>query len=282
MKRLFYLLLFLPVTLCSQGIFPLTESDLTGALVTRTENYSLETIFGYQSSGADLLVEFGFNSLLVQEIICKNEKFKMEVYQMKSPEGAFGMYSLSLVNCALRDTLNPYDCATKYQYQAAYGPLYISVTSESGSLFAVNYYYQIAGTFMQRNPQKNMTLPEPFDLPRLKEYRKNLVFINGPIGLQNSLFPWQDLFLAVNFAMYAIILPDPKADIYFARITFPTPGDLTRFLGYAGLLKLNMPINNCTTPDGIYHEYKPVDGQTIYFLQRQEPYPIDAIINTMH
>jgi hypothetical protein len=43
----------------------------------------------------------------------------------------------------------------------------------------------------------------------------------------------------------------------------------------------SVPIPNATTSDHRYHEYKQVDPQTIYFLQSQEPYPIDAVLNTL-
>ncbi len=278
------LLLLLPLPLRSQGLFPLAAGDIAGAAITRTDNYDQQGLFTYLSGGgSDLCIELGFGSLLVQEISFPDDRLKLEVYGMNSPEAAFGLYSLSTVQCIVRDTMNPYDCTSRYQYQTAYGNLYINITSETGSEFAIRQYCPLAQKVMTKNPGKSLRLPEPFDTPRMKASRKNLIFAEGPIGVQNSLFPWQDLFIGINFSMYSIILPAPVADIYFARISFPTPRDLSLFLGFAGLMQGVVPRPNFTNSDGLYREFqqvKPDDPLSIYFLQSQEPYPVYSLLNS--
>jgi hypothetical protein len=272
------LLGLLPGMIFSQEIVPLVPTDLPEALIVKAEIYDSETFMGYMDSGGDLFLEFGLKQLLFQDLSWAGERIKAEVYEMDSPEAAFGVYSLSVVRCIDRDTAGPYDCLSKYQYQTAHGSFYISVTSESGSPGAMPLLLEVARALKLKNPQEPLLLPEPFEIPRIVEARKNLVFMQGFVGLQNSMFPWQDLLLGVRFRMYAISLPDPDADISFARISFQEPGDKIRFLGAAGLMNMNMPQPNCTTSDGLYHEFQEVDPLTIYFLERQRPYPIDAVL----
>jgi len=271
--------MFLLLTLngLSQAIIPVATGDRPDALVLQPAFYDIETVWSY-NNGADLIVEFGFNSLMVQEIVWGNERIRMEVYRMMSPEGAFGVYSLSVLNCTQRDTLCSYDCNKPFQYQAAYGNLYISISSESGSASTSRHFLPAAKALMQRNLQIGLELPEPFNSPLMKKGRKNLVYIQGQTALQNSLFPWQDLFLGVRFGMYAILLANPESEMYFARIRFETPDDKMRFLGFAGLMKGNVPVPNTNTNDGLYREFMQLDDLTIYFLQSQEPWPISAVI----
>ncbi|MEI7897645.1 MAG: DUF6599 family protein [bacterium] len=280
MWKFLILILFLPWQAPAQSITPIAGGDLPNARVLPPETYDLESVLIYNNA-ADLFLEFGFKSLMVQEIAWGNERLKAEVYLLGSPEEAFGAYSLSVVSCTQRDTLCKYDCSTRYQYQAAYGNLYISITGESGSDNSRSYYLPVAMAIMHGNPQQTLVLPEPFDLPVMKKARKNLVYIGGPTGLQNSLYPWQDLFLSVRFGMYAIFLANPENEIYFSRIRFESPPDMRRFLELSGLMQDGIPLPNTNTNDGLYRAFQQVkqdDPLTIYFLQSQEPWPIDAVL----
>ncbi|MCX6304515.1 MAG: hypothetical protein NT040_06070 [Bacteroidetes bacterium] len=261
----------------AQTIMPLTAENFPDAIVGSANNYDIESLPEY-NSGADLFIEFGFRSLLVQQISWETAKIKVEVYQMMTPEAAFGIYSLSVLKCQQQDSLTPFDCNTVYQYQAAYGNLYISVTSESGSVKARAMYLPVANAIMQKNIQQVFALPDPFNQPRLKKARKSLVYMQGTTGLENSVYPFQEMFLTVRFRMYAISLPNPDFLIYFARIRFETPADMMRFLTLAGLTQNGIPVPNTNTNDGLYREYQQLDEVTVYFLQSQEPWPISAII----
>jgi len=281
MRKFWLMFLLMPVMVLAQPIVPLTGENFPDAIVGKADVYDIDRLPEY-NNGADIFIEFGFRSLAVQYIAWEKAQIKVEVYQMNTPEAAFGVYSLSVLKCLQRDSLTSFDCNTIYQYQAAYGSLYISITSESGSGTARAMYLPVAGAIMQKNPQQTLVLPDPFNLPQLKKGRKSLVYIQGPVGFQNSLYPWQELFLGVRFGMYAILLANPESEMYFARIRFETPGDLIRFLGFAGLMHDNVPVPDTNTNDGLYREYQQVnadDQLTIYFLQSQEPWPIKALIN---
>ncbi|MCK9218897.1 MAG: hypothetical protein M0P47_02465 [Bacteroidales bacterium] len=279
MRKFLLLFLFIPVFLASQTIFPIDGHDFPDAIVPPSTLYDIDAAWSYLNTGMDLYLEFGFKSVMVQEIIWENAKVKAEVYLMGSPEEAFGIYSLSVIKCQQRDTINPYDCNNQFQYQAAYGNLYILITGESGMEQAKKYFLPVAQILMKKNQQNVLTLPAPFNLSAFKPSRYNLAYLQGPIGLQNCMFPFQDLFLGVRFQMFATLLTQMDLDIYFTRISFQTPGDMLQFLGYAGLMDGNIPVSNTNNNDGLYREYQQVDAQTIYFLQSQEPYPISRLIN---
>jgi len=271
--------ILMSASLSAGNINPIQPSDIPDTLITKTDTYNLESVWNYNSSRMDVLTEFGFNSLLVQELSIGHEKIKAEIYQLDSPESAFGIYSLSVINCDKRDTLFPFDCVSGFSYQFAYSNLYVIVTSESGSLNARNLFFTVAKVFRNNNPQPVLILPEIFNLPQLLKSRCNLVYVKGPVGMQNCQIPLQEYFLGMRFSMYAIYLPTLENNVYFARIIFPSSRDQSRFMYAAGLMSGSVPIPNCTTSDYQYHEYKQIDTKTIYFLQSQEPYTIDAILN---
>lgn len=263
----------------AQPIVALDPSDFPEAVVTASQTYDAEAIWNYLNSDVDLYLEYGFTSLLVQNVLWANEKVKVEVFRMGSPEEAFGIYSLKILSCIQRDSVYAFSCNNLFQYQAAYGVFYISISGESAPERLQQRFLSVAGALMLKNPQQTLKLPEPFALPALKQGYKNLAYIQGPVGLQNCMFPLQNLFLTVRFGMYITLLTQPDNDIYFARIAFQTPGDMFRFLGYAGLMQGNVPIPNTQSNDGLYREYQQKDPLTIYFLQSQVPWPISALIS---
>jgi hypothetical protein len=278
MRKILFLFMLMPVMVLAQPIVPLTFETFPDATVGNMSTYDISSILEY-NDGAGVFIEFGFKSLMVQEIAWEKAKIKVEVYLMESPEAAFGIYSISVLKCLQRDTLTPCDCNGIFQYQTAYGNLYISITSETGSDAARARYLPVARAIMQLNPQQNFTFPVPFNQPLLLKGKKNLVYVEGPIGLQYILFPWQDLFVDMDFRMFAIALANSESDIYFARIQFAAPDGMFRFLRLAGLMEGDVPVPNTNTNDGLYREFKQLDNQTIYFLQSQEPWPISAVIN---
>ncbi|MEI6456849.1 MAG: DUF6599 family protein [bacterium] len=280
MKTLFpwVLLQVMACSIFASTINPVLPADFPLALISRTDTISQEALWSYNPGNAPLIMEYGFRSMVVQEFSFDNERIKAEIIQLDSPESAFGLYSLSAMNCSRRDTAGPYDCLNTLDYKFAYGDLFVTVSSESGSLQAVKLYFAVAKVIRQRNLQNTLALPDPFGTTRLKAARGNLIFTEGQIGMQNCLIPWKELFYGVRFAMFAIYVSDMENDLYFGRISFQTPTDQSRFLSAAGLMRGVDPIPNTNTNNNRYREYRQVDDKTIWFLQSQEPYSIDGLL----
>jgi hypothetical protein len=266
-------------TMYSQEINPLISSDVGGLLIRKTELYDPKTLWDYNESNADLLLEYGFQSLLVQEFQSPERTTRLEVYKMATPDAAYGIYSVSVIHCSPRDSLTQFDCMGSSKYQAAYGNLYIVVSTLSETNPDPAFYSKVALSVMKKNPQNLLELPEPFDQPNVKKSRNNLAFMQGLAGMQNSRYPLRELFVGIHFRIYITLIDHPEFDIYFARISFPDPQQLFFFLDKAGLTQNNMPVQNTNTNLGIYREFQQIDERTIYFLQSQKPYPIYAIVN---
>jgi hypothetical protein len=268
------------VQVCAQEQSPvlLSEGSIPGAVITGTRIFEDDMMLDYIPDDYDLYSEFVVQSLFMHKLILQDEELKVDVFRFRLPERAFGVYSLSTTGCIETDTLTPYDCFSATQYKAAYGHYFLTVTSESGTMAGRALMPVVASAVMKLNPEADYLLPEPFELPCFVRARKNLVYLMGPVGLGNSLFSWQDLFRGVHFGMFAITMPGPQSEINFARITFPAPADLGRFLESAGLMQNGVAIPNINTSDGLYREFRSIDASTIYFLESQQPYPIEALL----
>lgn len=254
----------------------LTGNELPGAVLTGTDTYTPETIWNYNSSLAPVLSEYGFSSLLVQKFLVGQDNFKLEVYMMNSPEAAFGMYSTSILQCRVQDSLTSWDCLAHGQYQSAYGLFYLVITNESGPA-SLPYSFTIMQKFMLLNPQAPLQLPAVFNAPAFRDNLNQIDFISGMLGMQNSLLGWENLIVGVRFQMYAVILPDPRGQIFFAQISFPTQADMYNFLTHAKLMQNGVPVQAYNDYGFLFREFTPVDQSdplTIFFLQSTQPVAI--------
>jgi len=276
--HIFFLLLLLACAGSAMAQVPLRTGDLPGLTVTSSETIDAEHLPEYKGSDAALYQEYGFSSLLVQYLSYNNEDLRLEVYNMNTPEAAYGVYSVSVVRCNFRDTVAGFDCQSRFQYQAANGNQYIFLTAPSGNPRIGYALLSVARMFINANPpSKAFALPEVFKQGRPQSAGKMVYFASGPAGLQNCPFPWQNMMYGIRFSMYATLIPDQWGDIFFARITFPQQGDLNRFLNAAGLMDYNTPVTS-RLRDGIFHEYQTTrDPLTILFLESQQTISIRQI-----
>ncbi|TSA26385.1 MAG: hypothetical protein D4R67_07890 [Bacteroidetes bacterium] len=281
--KIFFLLPLIISFLISTSVFsqvqPLTGNELPGAILSGTSTYDPQSIWNYSGDAAPVLSEYGFNSLLVQNFTVGQENFMLQAYLMNTPEAAYGMYSTSILKCSVQDSITSWDCLAQSQYQAAYGPFYIVITNESGPA-SLPYSYTIMQKFMLLNPQTPLKLPDVFDAPAFEGNRNQVDFVSGMLGMQNSLLGWENLIVGVRFAMFAVILPDPRGEIYFAQISFPTQADLYNFLTRAKLMQNGVPVQAYNNYGFLFREFTPVDPSnplTIYFLQCTQPVSIAEV-----
>jgi len=258
----------------------LTGNEIPGAIIVNTDNYDPQSIWSYNSSSAPVISEYGFTALLVQKIMIGTEDLKLEAYLMNTPEAAYGMYSTSILNCLASDSVTAFDCLTQYQYMSAYGRYYMVITSQSGSAQARQYSYTLMQKWMLLNPQAPLELPAVFKAPAFAGNRDRIVYVSGMESMQNSLLGWQNQIIGVRFSMYAVILPDPRGQIYFAQINFPTQGDMYTFLTNSRLMQNGVPVQAYNNYGFLFREFVPIDMAnplTIYFLQCTQPVAIAEI-----
>jgi hypothetical protein len=116
------------------GDFPsISKNDLADAKFTSSRIYNGTSLFGYIDGGAELYLEYGFSVVSVAEIAFMDGKYKSEIYKMKGPEEAFGIFSVSKYRCLDMPPLSKFTCRTRYQLQICKGSYYISIINSAGT-----------------------------------------------------------------------------------------------------------------------------------------------------
>lgn len=276
MRNLLYILLLIPYQLFSQ-VIPLQDKDIPQALISNTDILTGQDFRDYMKGSGETYLEYGFKSLMVQDIRWNSEHIVLEAFEMNDPSSAYGIYSVNIPNCKTRDTLTSFDCFSPGVYQSAYGRFFLRISSETPTPGDKGMFSLIAGKFMGNNPDSLFKLPAVFTKDMLRRFGRDPWCTKGVLGVQHTPVPWQDLFNMVRNTMFVIILPFDR-DVTFARINFPGVNDKMTFLKRAGLLNGFTPVQSTTTSNGMYREYRQIDETNIYFLECQLPFGISSIV----
>lgn len=268
-----------PFPLSSQEIQLPDAERIKAPMVLRSVTYDRESIWDFHTSDADLYLEYGFRSLLVKEYRVAERIFREEVYELASPLEAYGLFTCNRISCDFIDSTDFTDCADSSGYRVANGDRYMALTVLSGSGPGRDSMVYLAKQLIPAWNKVDFSFPDPFDQPNFRMVRNSLVYLRGPASLRISALPWQELMLGLQYDMFAVSMPVNDPDLIFARIKFFESRQVMVFLERAGLTINNIPVPNANTEDGLYREFQQIDDNTIYFLESQEPFPIDALVN---
>ena len=88
--------------ICSTGFLhsspPLPRlgpDEIEGAKIKPAEVYAGESLFGFMNGGAELYLEYGFDSLAVQKITVGASEYQSIVYKMSDSAAAYGIHSVT-------------------------------------------------------------------------------------------------------------------------------------------------------------------------------------------
>jgi len=176
----------------------LTDNSLPGIEKITTRHFDYDGLWGYINGGADLYFEYGFKGVTVQDIKINGSDFKVDIYHMKSPEAAYGIYSVSRFRCLHSNLLNKNDCATGYQYIAAKGNYFLSIANNTGSELDQEKSLKIAGKYLDQIDEGGLQIPSIFSHSMFDQSIDNMKLIFGPLGMQNGFAHWDGLFGGFN------------------------------------------------------------------------------------
>lgn len=164
------LLLFIPAFLAAQDVEVKREREFTGA-----------GLYGFMNGGAEQFLEYGVSKLVARDVVYDGQEYTIEIYDMPTPEDAFGIYSLHVFKCQRADTLGCIDCLSPYQLQAVVGNKYVSVVFPSGSAAAKSKVDELIRHYLPMDGKDNPVFPA--QLEDLSPYSGKLKFFRGPIGI---------------------------------------------------------------------------------------------------
>lgn len=174
--------------LCSIIIFNFQFSTFNcsaqQAELKRERIFTGSGLYGFMNGGADQFLEYGVQQLTARDIIYEGEEYNIEIYEMPSPEDAFGIYSLHTFRCQRADTLECIDCLSPYQLQAVSGNNYVSVVFPSGSNLAKENADKVLRMYVTMD---NNSVPDiPAILKTKWPYSGKLKYLKGPLSVSTA------------------------------------------------------------------------------------------------
>lgn len=221
--------------------------------VKRERVFTGSGLYGFMNGGAEQFLEYGVSRLTVRDVIYKGEEYSVEIYEMPTPEDAFGIYSLHLFKCQRVDTLGCTDCLSPYQLQAVVGNKYVSVVFPSGSLAGQQGADELIRNYLPLTGADCPRIPDMLELS--SPYSGQVKYLRGPIGIS-----------AVSTSLSGYLKDCPVKGIWFrqekgaesyrALIYVQDPADTKRLLE-------KLPASSCLSQgkDFLYIEGTEVEAE---------------------
>lgn len=215
-------ILFCTVTAAQDSFPKLTSLDAPDGKISRENEYDGNSLWGYMDGAADTYLEYGFDKLLVQELIAGGHRYRIEIFKMTSTEAAFGIYSVTHYKQTRLDTLGYYNCITKYQAQFPSGKFYVSVVNDEGSDEEQDRTLALALILQRKIMGEVNPVPQFFKDAEFNDLAYHLKFVRGRLGVQNGIPQLENaLSLMDNYTAYALLRRSQGNDELFTVITFP-------------------------------------------------------------
>ena len=154
--------------------------------VKRERVFTGTGLFGYMNGGAELYLEYGVRKLTTRDIVFMNDEYTLDIYEMPTPEDAFGIYSLHTFKCLQADTDDCINCISTYQMQMATGNYYISLVFTSGSEKARTNAKVLLQHYATDIKGDNIIFPEQIRNSVSRPYSGVLKFLRGPISISGA------------------------------------------------------------------------------------------------
>jgi len=166
-------LIFIPIILFGQNPEVKRERTFTG-----------DGLYGFMDGGAEQYLEYGVSKLVTRDVVFKGEEYTIDIYDLPTPEDAFGIYSLHIFKCADKDMQGCIDCLSTYQMQTVEGNRYISVVFPSGTETARNNATELLRYYVKADPKHMPAFPAVLKLAT--PYSLKVKYLRGPIALSEA------------------------------------------------------------------------------------------------
>lgn len=184
--------LLLAVAVSAQEPVPaIGPDDMPGAMIARVATYEGKALYGYIDGGAELYFEYGFRRAVVQDILRNSRFVHLEVYEMASPEGAAGIFSVSSQGCSRE--FWKFACASRFQVQTARGRFFVRAANASGTPEEEALTHSVASIVVAKAGDSTYSPPPLFLDSLFQPGRRTFMMAFGPLGVQNGMDEWADL-----------------------------------------------------------------------------------------
>jgi len=248
--RLLIIISFLYATASAQvpEHFPVIEAEsLEGGSIISEKTYTAESLFGYMNGGAELYLEYGFDRLVVSELVYNETEYRAEIYKMKDAEAAYGIYSVSVFRCDSTGIVNDYSCLSPYQLQFCKGSYYISLVNSSGSSETAAGSIDLASMLESSITEPSFDLYDIFKTNDIIKKADKILLVKGDLGLNNGAFRYADLLEGMEDYLCVIAESENQSVL---KLDFETENSKSAFLDKFSIPGKHDGANNVLSIDG--------------------------------
>lgn len=178
----------------NQNFLKIAKNDLKEIEITREDFYNDGSLWGYMNGGADLYLDYGFDMLCVQEVKLQEENLKIEIFNMRDADAAFGIYSVRHYKCDNTRKDSIFSCISKYQYQFVINNYCVSIINNTGNKTASQLSQKIADVLVNKLEIKKYKYPGFLNSPLIIDNLNMSELFYSPLGLANAYEDWEELF----------------------------------------------------------------------------------------
>jgi hypothetical protein len=149
-----------------EDLVPVPEGMVS---MSEPELFSPDTLYEKINGKAELYLSAGFNCLLCRRIKLNTlSELWMEafVYEMKSPSGAFAVFSAQRREGGTPTEISPFSYQTENAVFLVHGSNYLEIISSEPSEEMKHRLFEFAKRFIQQAPAKDVSIPELSMFPK--------------------------------------------------------------------------------------------------------------------
>lgn len=176
--------------------------------VKRERVFTGTGLYGFMNGGADQFLEYGVSRLTTRDVLYKGDEYTIDIYEMPTPEDAFGIYSLHIFKCSRADTLGCIDCLAPYQLQAVVGSKYVSVVFPSGTNAAKSKVDELIRLYLPMDGKEQPHIPEALGVSA--PYSGVVKLLRGPISVSGVSMSLSHLLDGVIYSGVWFIADKPS------------------------------------------------------------------------
>jgi len=184
----FWAAALLTITAGAQStLVPRTLSEMNGVGSAHSRTFTETSLYGYINGGAELYLEYGFDTLVVTEMEVDGSDIKLEVYRMKDAEAAFGIFQCHGFAATVgRGLLNIYAglATTTAVFQ---GSILCQHINDTGSEADQKRSADLAGILVENIMEPSFDPAEFYAEGIDEETMRGAVLVRGPLGVNNGI-----------------------------------------------------------------------------------------------
>lgn len=188
--------------------------------------FTSSDLYGYINGGAELFLEFGFETLTIQRYKNGDEELHIEMYRMSDQTGAHGVFLMKCGAITRDTTLEEFHTINHYQLLLQRHRYFIIVANQSGSARVASTMLRAARALCEKL-EPNEDMPLLSNLATDHRVPNSLRLLRGPYALQSIYTLGDGNILQLTNNLTAVAADYRTDDESYTMISVTYPDTLT-------------------------------------------------------